>query len=217
MKRTLKRELKALEIAEGEAVGTGGPAGQGAPAPRVRAKGSGRGPSGPRPASVRLIRDGPFPPIRRAGAGPFRGEEPPGRRVGATPSTDPASDSSGGAEAKWMRAFRGEGRGPRSGDSSGTAEGRAERGRRARGPRTVRASRLRRRGPDRPVLKHGPRSLTRTRVSGRGNLGAQRKQRGARAPWGGKGGPRPTPHRRPIPSLPRRIRARACPWGPERR
>jgi len=34
MKSTLKRELKALEIAEGEAVGTGGPAGVGVPSSR---------------------------------------------------------------------------------------------------------------------------------------------------------------------------------------
>ena len=110
MKRTLKRELKALEIAEGEAVGAGGPAGRGAPAPRAGAFGSGRGPSGPRPARARPARDGSLPPVRRAGAGPPRGEEPPGRRAGATPPTDPASDSSGGAEAKEARALRGRGK-----------------------------------------------------------------------------------------------------------
>ena len=179
MKRTLKRELKALEIAEGEAVGAGGPAGEGAPALRRGARGPGRGPSGPRPASARPRRGGSLPLARRAGAGPFRGEELSGRRAGATPPTDPEDHSSGGAEAKEARAPSGRGNGP--------GGSRPERD----GPRPCRAgagaSRVRyRQRAAAPAPRPRPTRLeTRTKESNaHASVGARKPRRAAKAKAG---------------------------------
>ena len=163
VKRTLKRGSKALEIVKRKPYAT-----------VDRRRGS-----------------LPTSPLRRLRMHRHGG---PGAPVGGAPGERPSATRrrrSGGGEKSVARASRGSRPGERS-EAARPSAGPGSRGRapprgcgrtRTTGDGGTRApsSRGRRReGPARPVLKHGPRSLTRTRVLGRETRGRSESETGER-------------------------------------
>ncbi|KAL6455357.1 hypothetical protein MHYP_G00362080 [Metynnis hypsauchen] len=155
----------------------------------------GRPPSGagPRPPS------GAFPPWRCAATGSGSAWKGQGAKVARelrlasfTAPSRPDFAVYPGAAGEYLRAFppRGEGRGPSAPDAAVDRAGlssvrvqprraaRAGTGLRTKGARGRRRCRL----PTRPVLKHGPRSLTRARVKGLKETPRRNEGEGRRTP-----------------------------------
>ena len=226
MKRTLRRESKALEIAGREALGARrfGPAGMSGGAggrprlPRERVKaprdGCRRLPAPPRPSR----RDGQRRLRRRQGDGDRAGRE--GGLASLPRCGPPRRPPPMGPRSKKTRASFG-----RQGDGVPVAfgaDGGRESGARSSGDTLgvvfpSRGQGRRHGGPERPVLKHGPRSLTRARAGGPQEPRMRSESEGC--PCGIRGG-KASPSRRARtigrPGFSRKVRAGAHPSGPER-
>ena len=178
------------------------------PGPRERDP-SPRSPPSRRPPPRGYPPRGGSPPRGRAGVSSWGGRAtPPTARPLSHPSSpQPPSPGDGGGP----RAGRGAGRtvpsAPRAGRAVGPG-GEVLSGPRARPPKRGTAEpsargRRRCRPPTRPVLKHGPRSLTRARVGGshESRRGAMKVKAGARSPAevGSRGlSSPPRAHHRPV-------------------
>ena len=205
MKRTLRRESKAPEIVGREAFEVSG-------SPRDP---PGGGRTGGRREDERALR-GPPPPVRppgrplrrgsRGGPAPARpaGGRPRGRRGGLGASAPRPADAPRGPRRRSGRGRSPHGPAPPSGgeaDPSPTGGSTTGVGNRRPpsppGPgagRPQRGRRRRRNGPDRPVLKHGPRSPTRARALRWSKPeDAERKRRGAAPRGRARGGKTPPP------------------------